>query len=101
MSECEWEEIPSFKSPGEFEKFQDWMKARIQDGDARDIPVRSYHYAGDDPPTDWNEPGRYWHLEEKWYQHLPSGQVWRLLWPDGPQGPSFTRVKESELRSRP
>jgi hypothetical protein len=31
-------------------------------------------------------------FQEKWYRHIGSGQIWRLVWPDGPFKGVFEHV---------
>lgn len=101
MKPCDWEEISGFSGEHEFAKFQAWMRARVDDGSAKEVPVRSFYYPSKDArPKDWNEPGRYWHNQEKWYQHAVSGEIWRLVWPDWPAPPLFRRVPPAELETR-
>jgi hypothetical protein len=81
MNNCPWESIDSFRSPGEFRRFLVWMAQQTDQGDAVEVPVISkYGNAG------W---------DEKWFKHIPSGQVWRLVWPDQPFYGVFLPVEAS------
>ena len=73
-----WERIDDFRSLGEFEHFLSWMQQQLNDGTAQEVPVRS-HYIGAN-------------FSEKWFRHVGSGEVWRLVWPDIPFTGVFERV---------
>ena len=73
MMKCPWEKINDFRSLLEFNRFVHWVSENI----AMEIPVKS-PYAGATS------------LDEKWFIHIDSGEVWRLVWPD----PPFTGVFE-------
>lgn len=77
MNACPWERMDDFRTRGEFDRFVAWAGAQVTSGDAVEIPVAS-PYIGASSFT------------EKWFKHVPSGGVWRLVWPDGP----FTGVFE-------
>ena len=74
-----WEPIDGFRSPGEFERFKAWISSRVEDGDAERVPVDS----------GWKDANP---LFEEWYRCAPTGQVWRLLFPDPPSRGSFVPV---------
>ena len=71
MKKCLWEEIDGFQSLGEFNGFVAWINEQVATGKAKELLVKSPYM---DATT----------FEEKWFAHLESGQVWRLVWPDGP-----------------
>lgn len=78
MTVCPWEKIDRFVSPGELRRFQTWMDKQIAAGLAGEIV----------PPT--NEqviPG------ERWFEHLASGSLWRLVPADGPLVPGFWPIE--------
>ena len=80
MTNCPWDPIDDFRTRGEFERFESWMGAQVASGDAEEIAVaRPYLHA----PS----------FTEKWFKHLRSGSVWRLVWPDGPFTGIFERVR--------
>ena len=71
MDRCPWEEIHDFQSYSEFESFLNWMKGQQDANIAREVPVlEPYHGLRT--------------LKEKWFRHLASGELWRLVWPDAP-----------------
>lgn len=71
MNNCPWEKIDDFGSLSEFERFVTWLKEQVAMAEAAEVEVvRPYL----DATT----------FEEKWFKHLESGQVWRLVWPDYP-----------------
>lgn len=72
-----WETIGSFGSLREWDQFLAWMRDQIANAVAEEI----------DPPADV-DPG------ERWFRHLPSGSVWRLVSVDNPYGPGFWAAYE-------
>ncbi|CNJ57160.1 hypothetical protein HB991_11155 [Yersinia mollaretii] len=69
MSSYIWEEINSFQSIGEFNRFQDWLNLQLNDGVITEIPVTAY-YASEN-------------FHERWFKKH-SGEIWRLVDPDFP-----------------
>ena len=78
MTTCEWEKIAAFQMPSEFDRFERWIADQVGAGIALEVPVRTSR-AGSLP-------------DEKWYRHLASGEVWRLVSPDFPFRGAFERV---------
>lgn len=79
MNSCPWEEIDTFQSPGELQRFEQWMVEQINLGQAKEVEV--------DPTL----RGPYWH--QRWFQHNASAAVWRLAEPDPPFTGTFGPVK--------
>lgn len=77
MMKCPWEKINNFQSLLEFNRFVSWMNEQVDENVVKLIPVVS-PYAGATV------------LGEKWFLHVESGEIWRLVWPD----PPFTGVFE-------
>jgi hypothetical protein len=77
MTKCPWEKIDDFRSLSEFNRLVHWMNVQVSENAAQETPVRS-PYAGATS------------LQEKWFIHVDSGDIWRLVWPD----PPFTGVFE-------
>lgn len=77
---CPWESVDDFVSLSEFNCFVAWMNDQIKNGLAVEIPVIS-PYIGASA------------FQEKWFKHVESEQVWRLVWPDGPFRGLFERVE--------
>ena len=73
----DWEEIHGFRSPGEYERFLQWISDSIASGKIQEIAVGS-RYSGAS-------------FDEHWYR-APSGQKWRLVAPDFPFKGVFERV---------
>ena len=71
MNMCRWEEVNAFQSLIEFNRFVDWMTAQTKSGAAEEVAVRA-PYIGSAT------------FREKWFRHVPSGDTWRLVWPDVP-----------------
>lgn len=71
MNECPWESIGDFQSYSEFERFVGWMNEQLKSGVAEELPVRT-PYIGTTT------------FREKWFRHVASGRIWRLVWPDAP-----------------
>lgn len=79
MKNCPWETIDDFRSLIEFERFGKWIDEQTVAGEALQVEViRPYL----DAPA----------FREKWYCHAASGEVWRLVWPDGPFTGLFEQV---------
>jgi hypothetical protein len=79
MTQCPWDPIQAFSTPGEFSRFVAWMGNLVSQSSAKEVPVVK-PYAGATTFT------------EKWYMHVASGQIWRLVWPDAPFKGLFERV---------
>jgi hypothetical protein len=67
-----WETIGSFGSLGERDRFLDWMRRQITSGVAEEVAPQAFCEA-----------------EERWFKHIPSGSVWRLVPDQDPYGPGF------------
>ena len=79
MKNCPWEQIDDFRSFNELERFEKWMNQQIISCEAIEEKVMKPYL---------NAPA----FKEKWYCHVKSGQLWRLVWPDGPFAGVFERV---------
>jgi hypothetical protein len=80
MTVCSWDDIDNFQSRAEFDRFVAWMNGQVASGEAIEIDVAA-PYLGATTFT------------EKWFQHIGSGEVWRLVWPDSPFTGLFERAK--------
>lgn len=76
---CPWESIDDFASLNEFNRLATWITNQVKDGLAEATSVTSPYM---DATT----------FEEKWFKHVETGQIWRLVWPDGPFHGLFERV---------
>ena len=79
MTACPWETIDSFDSFSEFERFVEWMGEQVISGAAKEVVVREPYIGATT-------------FREKWFEHSPSGETWRLVWPDAPFAGIFERV---------
>ena len=70
----EWKKIPQFGSLRERDCFLSWMRGQIASGISEEI---------EHPPDQPREPG------DRWFRHIPSGSLWRVLPIDSPHGPGF------------
>ena len=72
-----WEEIGNFGSLRERDAFLSWLQIQIANGVAEEIegPVQGSLEAG-----------------ERWFRHIPSGSLWRLIPAEDPYGPGFWAV---------
>ena len=70
MNACKWEVIDTFSSPGEYRRFCAWLGDQVASGLAEQVAVQD-SYAGE-------------MFDEKWFRCKQSGDVWRLVAPDGP-----------------
>ena len=77
MNTCPWKKIEDFRSLSEFDKFVEWMDVQTKSGAAKTEAVGK-PYSGATT------------FHEKWFRHVASGKVWRLVWPDAP----FTGIFE-------
>ncbi len=76
---CPWEHIGQFLDRAEFDRCAQWLEQQVRAGTAHEVPAAA-HYLGANT------------LEEHWYRHVASGEVWRLVWPDPPFRGLFARV---------
>ncbi|WP_338720297.1 hypothetical protein [Devosia sp. XK-2] len=75
-----WEKIDGFRSPGEVLRFEAWIMEQIAGGTAIKVPVSAPYSVGG--------------FDEEWFQHLDSGEIWRLVKPDFPFTGLFERVAD-------
>ena len=81
MNICPWKLIDDFEGWVNFNRFLTWIEHEVQLGHAKELPVRNT-YLG------------FTLLDEKWFQHIPSGEIWRLVWPDPPFKGLFEKIEE-------
>jgi len=79
MTAYPWNAIDDFQSPSEFDRFVAWIMNRVAIGEAVEVEVSAPYL---DAPA----------FTEKWFKHLGSGEIWRMVWPDGPFTGLFERV---------
>jgi hypothetical protein len=79
MTTSPWERINDFESLYEFDRFVDWMTDQTKAGVAEEVAVH-LPYIGATT------------FREKWFRHVPTGETWRLVWPDAPFRGVFERV---------
>ena len=77
QSPWEWKRIGNFGSLRERDQFVVWMRGQITDGIAEEI----------DAPAD---------VGERWFRHIPTGLLWRLISDENPYGPGFWPATESD-----
>tara|TARA_B100000989_G_C19407840_1_gene412919 strand:+ start:472 stop:714 length:243 start_codon:yes stop_codon:yes gene_type:complete len=80
MRICPWKEILDFKNLSEFTQFTSWMEEQVDSGKAKELEVE-IPYAGSTA------------FKEKWFCHISSGTVWRIVWPDPPFTGVFEKIK--------
>jgi hypothetical protein len=68
----QWELIGNFGSLRERDRFLAWMRSQIRDGLAEEVEAP----AGSD-------------ADDRWFVHIPTGSLWRLLSDENPHGPGF------------
>jgi adenylate cyclase len=78
----EWEKIDTFGSLRERDCFVAWMRGQIAERLADEIEA----------PSD--APG------ERWFRHIPTGSVWRLVSDENPLGPGFWPAYEKVAHAR-
>jgi hypothetical protein len=74
VSDCPWEKIDKFVSPGELNRFLIWMQDQISAGISIEVTAI---------------PERQLIMNERWFKHVTSGAMWRLVPNDGPLAPGF------------
>jgi len=74
-----WAPINGFRSPGEYSRFQRWIADRVSRGQAEAVEV-GVHRGGVTSQI------------ERWYRHVESQEIWRLVEPDPPSRGVFLRV---------
>jgi hypothetical protein len=79
-SNCNWDAIHGFRSPGEYQRFCNWLESQIEAGMVEFLP------AG----TSCVDIG--FGFEEKWFKCRESGQIWRLVSPQVPFRGSWSQV---------
>jgi hypothetical protein len=67
-----WEEISNFGSLRERDCFLVWIQSQIASGVAEEVDVPTSIEAG-----------------ERWFLHIPTQSVWRLISDENPYGPGF------------
>ncbi|WP_024519843.1 adenylate/guanylate cyclase domain-containing protein [Bradyrhizobium sp. Tv2a-2] len=70
----EWKKIGNFGSLRERDCFVSWMGGQIESGISEEI---------EPPPDQPREPG------DRWFRHIPTGSLWRLVPIDNSYGPGF------------
>lgn len=78
-----WEEIQGFRTPGEYQRFVDYIEAQVLSEAARELPV--------DPGY-----GRGEVYGGRWFQDVESREVWRLVPPDPPFTGLWEPVKSGD-----
>jgi hypothetical protein len=79
-----WETIGSFGSLREWDHFLGWMRGEVANAIAEEI----------DPPADVDP-------EERWFRHIPTGTLWRLVPVDNPYGPGFWAAYDETAQAPP
>lgn len=83
MSDINLEEISGFHSPRELLRFEVWVEDQVSSGFGTEIPVESY-YSGIN-------------FRERWFKFRLNGEVWRLVYPDGPFRGCWRKVSDQDL----
>ena len=78
-----WEEIHGFQTPGEYQRFVEYIARQTAAGLARELTVDPRYGRGE----------VYGGL---WFQDLESGEVWRLVPPDPPFTGLWERVRNGD-----
>ena len=66
-----WEEIHGFASPGEYNRFVQYVEDQVRSGVAREIPADPLY-------------GQGMIYGGRWFQDIETAAVWRLVAPDSP-----------------
>jgi hypothetical protein len=70
----EWDRIDNFGSLRERDCFVAWMRRQIASGLSEEVK----------PPA-----GQSSRSSERWFRHVPTGSLWRLVPDENPYGPGF------------
>jgi len=81
----EWKKVGNFGSLRERDCFVSWMRDQIASGISEEI---------EPPPDQQREPG------DRWFRHIPTGSLWRLVPIDNPYGPGFWRAQDKRRVQR-
>lgn len=79
---CPWEPILGFQGWSEYSRFRTWIDEQLRTDIARELVVESF-YGGA-------------FSVERWFLHVASEEVWRLVAPDAPFRGVFLRVSDEE-----
>jgi hypothetical protein len=74
-----WEEISSFGSLRERDRFLTWMRDQIANGLAEEVIAPAAGPFG---------------TADRWFRHIPTGTLWRLVPAENPYGPGFWAVRD-------
>lgn len=74
-----WEEISSFGSLRERDRFLTWMRSQISNGLAEEVHAPLSGPFG---------------THDRWFRHVSTGTLWRLVPDENPYGPGFWLVRE-------
>ena len=67
----DWEEIHGFASPSEYGRFLKYLEGQVTGGFAEEIAVEPNYGRGEI-------------YGGRWFRHIETGEVWRLIAPDFP-----------------
>ncbi len=73
------EEINKFESMSEFRRFEQWIDKELMLDSAIEVPVLDF-FAGKN-------------FKERWFKFESIGEIWRLVYPDGPFNGYWGRVE--------
>ena len=79
MRNCQWERLSDFHGVNDFDRFAEWILDLTDTGTAEEIPALEPYLGANT-------------FREKWFRHIPSGTIWRLVWPDAPFRGVFERL---------
>lgn len=79
MAIFSWEEISSFGSLRERDRFLTWMRSQVAIGLAEEVRAPR---------------GGPFGTRDRWFRHVSSGTLWRLVPDENPYGPGFWPVRE-------
>jgi hypothetical protein len=68
-TKARWEEIQGFASPGEYDRFVQYVEDQVASGLADELPAAPGYFGG---------------VGSRWFRDRDSGEVWRLDAPDPP-----------------
>ena len=82
-SDCLWEEIHGFVVPSEYNRFIKYLERQIHNNEVEEIEIDLNYGFGE-------IYGR------RWFKHITTGEIWRLIAPDFPFKGLWEPIRDKE-----